>query len=168
MLEGRLRAPPESATGSGGRGAGRSGRRPGSALAGRMPYGRLGWAAHLPPGRTLHISARLPVAKADPPGRSARRSWARGSRAQPRMPLPVTMTRHRASCVRRGCLCARAAAIDLGAFCYTAPPAGLLIPSHDGLSFSTHRNFFCSAAVYIFSHWAPTSSVHALNTRGSI
>ena len=125
-------------------------------------------SAHPPPGRTLHISARLPAAKADPPGRSARRSWARERRAQPRMPLPVTMARHRASCVRRGCLCARATAIDLGAFCYAAPSAGLLIPSHDGLSSPTHRNFFCSAAVYIFSHWAPTSSVHALNTRGSI
>ena len=38
------------------------------------------------------------------------------------------------------------------------------------VSFSsfTQRNFFCNAAVYNFSHSAPTSSVHALKILGSM
>ena len=35
-------------------------------------------------------------------------------------------------------------------------------------TFLTQRNFFCKAAVYSFSQSALTSSVHALNIRGSI
>ena len=38
----------------------------------------------------------------------------------------------------------------------------------DAFSSFTHRNFFCSADVYSFSHSAPTSSVHALKILGSI
>ena len=40
--------------------------------------------------------------------------------------------------------------------------------AQDGFSSITQRNFFCRVAVYIFSHCAPISSVHALKTRGSI
>ena len=46
--------------------------------------------------------------------------------------------------------------------------AEAFIWAQEGFSSITQRNFFCRAAVYIFSHWAPISSVHALKTRGSM